>query len=52
MPGQYCEVDPIRAWRLLGGRSQRMPMEQAAPLGDFFVTVTGRSGQLLSSISQ
>lgn len=36
-----CEIDPIKAIEALMDGFQVMPMEEAAPLGDFFITVTG-----------
>lgn len=36
-----CEVDPIKSIEALMDGFQVMPMVEAAPLGDFFVTVTG-----------
>lgn len=36
-----CEVDPVKANEALMDGFKVMPMVQAAPLGDFFVTVTG-----------
>jgi adenosylhomocysteinase len=42
-----CEVDPIRALEAAMDGHRVMPMEQAAPLGDFFVTVTGCSGVIV-----
>ncbi|MDD2573125.1 MAG: adenosylhomocysteinase [Bacillota bacterium] len=39
-----CEVDPIRALEAAMDGHSVMAMEKAAPLGDFFVTVTGCSG--------
>jgi adenosylhomocysteinase len=39
-----CEVDPIRALEAAMDGHRVMTMEQAAALGDFFVTVTGCSG--------
>ena len=35
------EVDPIKAIEALMDGFQVMPMEKAAPIGDFFITVTG-----------
>jgi len=35
------EVDPVRALEAWMDGFQVMPMEQAAPLGDYFITVTG-----------
>jgi adenosylhomocysteinase len=35
------EVDPIRAIEAVMDGFRVLPMEQAAPLGDFFITVTG-----------
>ena len=35
------EVDPVKAIEAVMDGYRAMPMEQAAPLGDFFVTVTG-----------
>jgi adenosylhomocysteinase len=39
-----CEVNPIRALEAAMDGHRVMTMEQAAALGDFFVTVTGCSG--------
>jgi adenosylhomocysteinase len=39
-----CEVDPIRALEAVMDGHRVMPMNEAAPLGDFFITVTGCSG--------
>jgi adenosylhomocysteinase len=39
-----CEVDPIRALEAAMDGHRVMTMEQAAALGDFFITVTGCSG--------
>jgi len=36
-----CEVDPVKALEAVMDGYSVMPMEEAAPLGDFFVTVTG-----------
>ncbi|GAW94264.1 adenosylhomocysteinase [Calderihabitans maritimus] len=36
-----CEIDPIRANEALMDGYQVMPLAEAAPLGDFFITVTG-----------
>lgn len=36
-----CEIDPIKATEALMDGFQVMPMIEAAPLGDFFITVTG-----------
>ena len=36
-----AEVDPVRAIEAVMDGFQVMPMAQAAPLGDFFITVTG-----------
>ncbi len=36
-----CEVDPVRALEALMDGYQVMTMEEAAPLGDIFVTATG-----------
>ncbi len=36
-----CEVDPVRALEAVADGFLVMPMEQAAPLGDFFITSTG-----------
>jgi adenosylhomocysteinase len=38
------EVDPIRALEAVMDGLQVLPMAEAAPLGDVFVTVTGNSG--------
>lgn len=38
------EVDPLRGLEAVMDGFQVMPMEQAAALGDFFVTVTGNKG--------
>ncbi|MCL1805284.1 MAG: adenosylhomocysteinase [Clostridiales bacterium] len=38
------EVDPVRALEAWMDGFRVMPMEQAAPLGDYFITVTGVSG--------
>ncbi len=37
------EIDPIKALEALMDGFDVMPMDQAAPLGDFFVTVTGNT---------
>ncbi len=37
------EIDPLRALEAVMDGYQVMPMEQAAPLGDFFCTVTGNT---------
>jgi adenosylhomocysteinase len=39
-----AEVDPIRALEAVMDGLQVLPMAEAAPLGDVFVTVTGNSG--------
>lgn len=39
-----CEVDPIRANEALMDGFQVMPLLEAAPEGDFFITVTGNYG--------
>jgi adenosylhomocysteinase len=36
-----CEVDPVEALRAAMDGYQVMPISQAAPLGDLFITVTG-----------
>ena len=36
-----CEVDPLRALEAIMDGFQVMPIAQAAPLGDFFCTLTG-----------
>ncbi len=36
-----CEIDPIRAIEAVMDGFRVMPMEEAAPLGDIFITVTG-----------
>jgi adenosylhomocysteinase len=36
-----CEVDPVRALEAVTDGFLVMPMEQAAPIGDFFITSTG-----------
>ena len=36
-----CEVDPLRALEAAMDGHEVMPMNQAAPLGDFFCSVTG-----------
>ncbi|RLB24285.1 MAG: adenosylhomocysteinase [Deltaproteobacteria bacterium] len=36
-----CEVDPLRALEAVMDGYQVMPIEEAAPLGDFFCTLTG-----------
>ena len=36
-----CEVDPLRALEAVMDGFQVMPVSQAAPLGDFFCTLTG-----------
>ena len=36
-----CEIDPIKAIEALMDGFRVMPMLEAAPLGDFFITVTG-----------
>jgi len=36
-----CEIDPIKATEALMDGFQVMPMQNAAPLGDYFITVTG-----------
>ncbi|MGI6227020.1 MAG: adenosylhomocysteinase [Peptococcales bacterium] len=36
-----CEIDPIKATEALMDGFKVMPMIEAAPLGDFFITVTG-----------
>jgi adenosylhomocysteinase len=36
-----CEVNPIRAIEAVMDGFRVMPMEQAAPIGDIFITVTG-----------
>lgn len=36
-----CEIDPIKATEALMDGFQVMPMIEAAPQGDFFITVTG-----------
>ena len=36
-----CEVDPLRALEAVMDGFQVMPIEKAAPLGDFFCTLTG-----------
>ena len=36
-----CEVDPLRALEAVMDGFQVMPISQAAPLGDFFCTLTG-----------
>jgi adenosylhomocysteinase len=36
-----CEVDPLRALEAVMDGFQVMPIEQAAPIGDFFCTLTG-----------
>lgn len=36
-----CEVDPLRALEAVMDGYQVMPIHQAAPLGDFFCTLTG-----------
>ncbi|MDN5347452.1 MAG: adenosylhomocysteinase [Clostridia bacterium] len=38
-----CEVDPIRANEALMDGQAVMPLIEAAPLGDFFITVTGNT---------
>ncbi len=43
-----CEVDPIKALEAAMDGHRVMTMEQAAPLGDFFVTVTGCKGAVNS----
>jgi len=35
------EVDPVRALQAVMDGFRVMPMAEAAPLGDFFVTLTG-----------
>ena len=35
------EIDPLKALEALMDGYRVMPMEQAAPIGDFFITVTG-----------
>ena len=35
------EIDPLKALEAVMDGFRVMPMEQAAPIGDFFVTVTG-----------
>ena len=35
------EIDPVKAIEAVMDGFRVMPMEQAAPIGDFFVTVTG-----------
>ena len=37
------EIDPVKAIEAVMDGFRVMPMEQAAPVGDFFVTVTGNS---------
>src|SRR6185437_15716197 len=39
-----CEVDAIRALEALMDGNQVLPMDNAAPLGDLFVTATGVAG--------
>ncbi len=39
-----CEVDPVKALEAAMDGYSVMPMEEAAPLGDIFITVTGCSG--------
>ncbi|MCP4667071.1 MAG: adenosylhomocysteinase, partial [Deltaproteobacteria bacterium] len=39
-----CEVDPLRALEAIMDGFQVMPIAQAAPLGDFFCTLTGDIG--------
>jgi adenosylhomocysteinase len=39
-----CEVDPIKAIEAVMDGFQVMPMAQAAPQGDVFITVTGNKG--------
>ncbi len=39
-----CEVDSIKALEAVMDGHRVMTMEQAAPLGDFFITVTGCNG--------
>jgi adenosylhomocysteinase len=41
-----CEVDPIKALEAAMDGYSVMPMEQAAAIGDFFITVTGCNGVL------
>lgn len=43
------EVDPIKAMEAVMDGFSVMKMSQAAPLGDFFVTVTGCSGVITTS---
>lgn len=38
-----CEIDPIKAIEAYMDGFRVMPMKEAAPLGDFFITVTGCS---------
>ncbi len=39
-----CEVDPVKALEAIMDGHRVMTMEKAAPLGDFFITVTGCNG--------